>query len=82
MKLIRFVSNSAIYTGTLVDAATAMLLEWGDRAGPRYMPIDKLLAPLVPTDILCIGLNYREHAAESGSAIPENPCCSSRRRTR
>jgi 2-keto-4-pentenoate hydratase/2-oxohepta-3-ene-1,7-dioic acid hydratase in catechol pathway len=27
----------------------------------------------VPTDILCIGINYREHAAESGSAIPTNP---------
>jgi 2-keto-4-pentenoate hydratase/2-oxohepta-3-ene-1,7-dioic acid hydratase in catechol pathway len=39
----------------------------------RALPIHKLLSPLVPTDILCIGLNYREHAAESGSAIPENP---------
>ena len=37
------------------------------------MPIEKLLAPLVPTDILCIGLNYREHADESNSAVPENP---------
>jgi 2-keto-4-pentenoate hydratase/2-oxohepta-3-ene-1,7-dioic acid hydratase in catechol pathway len=27
----------------------------------------------VPTDILCIGLNYREHAAESGSQVPDNP---------
>ena len=33
----------------------------------------KLLAPLVPVDILCIGLNYRKHAAEGGSAPPENP---------
>ncbi|HEY0707539.1 MAG TPA: fumarylacetoacetate hydrolase family protein [Polyangia bacterium] len=39
----------------------------------RALPIERLLSPLVPTDILCIGLNYREHAAESGSAIPENP---------
>jgi 2-keto-4-pentenoate hydratase/2-oxohepta-3-ene-1,7-dioic acid hydratase in catechol pathway len=27
----------------------------------------------VPTDILCIGVNYRQHAAETGSAIPQNP---------
>jgi 2-keto-4-pentenoate hydratase/2-oxohepta-3-ene-1,7-dioic acid hydratase in catechol pathway len=37
------------------------------------LAIDKLLAPLVPTDILCIGLNYREHAAESKSEIPKHP---------
>lgn len=33
----------------------------------------KLLAPLQPIDILCIGLNYRKHAAEGGSPPPENP---------
>jgi 2-keto-4-pentenoate hydratase/2-oxohepta-3-ene-1,7-dioic acid hydratase in catechol pathway len=33
----------------------------------------RLLAPVVPTQILCIGLNYRRHAAESGAAIPERP---------
>jgi 2-keto-4-pentenoate hydratase/2-oxohepta-3-ene-1,7-dioic acid hydratase in catechol pathway len=37
------------------------------------LAVEKLLAPLVPADILCIGLNYREHAAESNSAIPTNP---------
>lgn len=35
--------------------------------------IAERLAPLVPADILCIGLNYRKHAAEGGQAIPENP---------
>ena len=33
----------------------------------------KLLAPLEPSNIFCIGLNYREHAAESGLAAPESP---------
>ena len=33
----------------------------------------KLLAPLQPVDILCIGLNYRKHAAEGGSPPPDNP---------
>ena len=37
------------------------------------LKVDKLLAPLVPADILCIGLNYREHAAESGSPVPKHP---------
>ena len=36
-------------------------------------PVRKLLAPLAPVNIFCIGLNYREHAKESNSPIPENP---------
>jgi 2-keto-4-pentenoate hydratase/2-oxohepta-3-ene-1,7-dioic acid hydratase in catechol pathway len=32
-----------------------------------------LLAPIVPTGIWCIGLNYRQHAAETGSKLPEVP---------
>ena len=27
----------------------------------------------VPSKIICVGLNYRDHAAESGMAIPERP---------
>jgi 2-keto-4-pentenoate hydratase/2-oxohepta-3-ene-1,7-dioic acid hydratase in catechol pathway len=34
----------------------------------------KLLAPVPdPEKIVCIGLNYRDHAAESGAAIPVEP---------
>ncbi len=33
----------------------------------------KLLAPVQPVDILCIGLNYRQHAAEGGMPIPDRP---------
>ena len=35
--------------------------------------VKKLLAPIVPTQILCIGLNYRQHASETKAAIPERP---------
>jgi 2-keto-4-pentenoate hydratase/2-oxohepta-3-ene-1,7-dioic acid hydratase in catechol pathway len=35
--------------------------------------IKKLLAPLNPTAILCIGLNYRKHAEETGAPLPEFP---------
>jgi 2-keto-4-pentenoate hydratase/2-oxohepta-3-ene-1,7-dioic acid hydratase in catechol pathway len=35
--------------------------------------ISRLLAPLQPTAIFCIGLNYRRHAAETGAALPEWP---------
>jgi 2-keto-4-pentenoate hydratase/2-oxohepta-3-ene-1,7-dioic acid hydratase in catechol pathway len=33
----------------------------------------KLLAPVVPPKLLCIGLNYRLHAEETGAAIPTEP---------
>ena len=31
------------------------------------------LAPVVPTAIFCIGLNYRQHAEETKAKIPEFP---------
>ena len=35
--------------------------------------VKKILAPLVPSAILAIGLNYRQHAEETGSKIPKYP---------
>src|SRR6478752_6928384 len=35
--------------------------------------VAKVLAPVVPAAIICIGLNYKFHAAEAGMAIPERP---------
>ncbi len=77
MRIIRFMSGGQVYTGRQVGDRTALAIE-GELIGPhrvtdRELPIERLLAPIIPTDLLCIGLNYREHAAESGSAIPRNP---------
>jgi 2-keto-4-pentenoate hydratase/2-oxohepta-3-ene-1,7-dioic acid hydratase in catechol pathway len=35
--------------------------------------VHKLLAPVAPSMIWCIGLNYRQHAQETGAKIPEYP---------
>jgi len=35
--------------------------------------IHKLLAPVLPAALLCIGLNYRQHAAETHAKIPDFP---------
>lgn len=77
MRIARFLSGGQVHSGKLIDDEHALLIE-GDLFGPhriteQRLRIEKLLAPLVPTDILCIGLNYRDHAAESGSALPINP---------
>src|SRR5438067_7732994 len=75
MRIIRFVSGGQIYLGQSVDDKTALRIE-GDLLGSfrvtdQRLAVEKLLAPIVPSDILCIGLNYREHAKESGGQIPE-----------
>jgi 2-keto-4-pentenoate hydratase/2-oxohepta-3-ene-1,7-dioic acid hydratase in catechol pathway len=33
----------------------------------------KLLAPVRPTKIVCVGLNYKDHAAETGKPLPPEP---------
>jgi 2-keto-4-pentenoate hydratase/2-oxohepta-3-ene-1,7-dioic acid hydratase in catechol pathway len=45
------------------------------RRGRRRHPASQvvLLAPVLPSKIVAIGLNYRETAAELGVAIPEDP---------
>jgi 2-keto-4-pentenoate hydratase/2-oxohepta-3-ene-1,7-dioic acid hydratase in catechol pathway len=52
----------------------------GDVEGLRSRRIDpipleeaKLLAPVRPTKIVCVGRNYRDHAAELGNEPPEEP---------
>ena len=37
------------------------------------MRVEKLLAPVAPINILGIGRNYRLHATEGNSPIPEYP---------
>lgn len=39
------------------------------------LPLDRaqLLAPVVPRKLVCIGRNYREHAAELGNEVPKEP---------
>ena len=47
---------------------------YGDfRVTDRVVQPGKTLAPVVATNILCIGLNYKKHAAESNSPTPPYP---------
>jgi 2-keto-4-pentenoate hydratase/2-oxohepta-3-ene-1,7-dioic acid hydratase in catechol pathway len=45
------------------------------RGGVRHDPATaSLLAPVPdPQKLICLGLNYRDHAAESGMAVPDEP---------
>jgi 2-keto-4-pentenoate hydratase/2-oxohepta-3-ene-1,7-dioic acid hydratase in catechol pathway len=77
MRIIRFQSGDRIYFGQRIDEYSAHRID-GSLFGPMkisndVVAIDKILAPLVPVDILCIGLNYSEHAKESSSSLPLHP---------
>jgi 2-keto-4-pentenoate hydratase/2-oxohepta-3-ene-1,7-dioic acid hydratase in catechol pathway len=77
MKIARFISGGEIHVGQWLDDATALAIE-GDlftsyRLTQRKLKIEKLLAPLVPTEIMCIGANYREHVLETKGEMPARP---------
>ncbi len=40
---------------------------------PKLLKDLHLLAPVAPSKILCIGRNYRDHAAELGNEVPKEP---------
>ncbi|MDA0738630.1 MAG: fumarylacetoacetate hydrolase family protein [Nitrospirae bacterium] len=78
MKIIRFQpSSGAICYGELVDETSARLIEGNlfetFTVTEQIVSVVKLLAPVTPPTILCIGLNYRQHAEETGAKIPEHP---------
>ncbi|MEU2622081.1 fumarylacetoacetate hydrolase family protein [Streptomyces sp. NPDC007157] len=47
-----------------VDLSALPLVERPDRFGPPLSGIGK---------VVCVGLNYRQHAAETGAAVPDEP---------
>src|SRR5262245_57762751 len=78
MKIIRYQdSDNAIRYGSLQPDGSALELEGDIYDHPtvttRKANVAKLLAPVVPSSILCLGLNYRKHAAEGGVNPPEYP---------
>ena len=80
MKICRF--TSAQYPSTVFGAVANGFVQ--PLAGEPYTGIVKLgdliplasvklWAPVVPSKIVCVGRNYREHAAELGNPLPPEP---------
>jgi len=78
MKIIRY-SDAKGNTANAAQQAdgTALVIEgdiFGDfRVTDRQADVVKLLAPVQPFAIICIGLNYKFHAEETKAAIPQHP---------
>lgn len=55
------------------DLKTATILQGSDilnlNKTTDVAQVQEVLAPFIPDTILCIGLNYKEHAAESGVGL-------------
>lgn len=81
MKVIRFADpEGVIRLGEVSDSrdGTTARLITGDLLGPltvteEMVEVTRLLAPLEPTNLIAIGLNYRKHAEEGGAPIPDHP---------
>ena len=78
MKIIRFQDLAGdVHYGEWIKEWSALLLK--KTVDEKYavsdevVAIDKLLAPVEPTSILGVGLNYRRHAEEMGAGLPECP---------
>ena len=69
MKLIHYWDNGRLCRGTLTEEGVI------DEKGALRKEEDLQIGPCVgiPSKIICIGLNYRQHAIESGMAIPSIP---------
>ena len=78
MRIVRFIDDKGnICYGHEYSDNTATLLN-GDLfkgftdTGSRSA-VKKLLSPVQPAAIFCIGLNYHQHAIETGARLPEYP---------
>ncbi len=78
MKIIRYLDPAGrTHFGRENPDGSSFRIE-GDIFGPHRVTLEqtdvtKLLAPVAPTQILGIGLNYRRHAEETRAKIPERP---------
>jgi 2-keto-4-pentenoate hydratase/2-oxohepta-3-ene-1,7-dioic acid hydratase in catechol pathway len=78
MRLVRFLAKEGPACGILSNDEVVELGEDGfaslssRRAVHRAAGV-RLLAPCVPTKVVAVGLNYRDHARELGMAVPETP---------
>ena len=78
MRLVRFRFGDRIATGVVDgEAVRALAGTFFENPVPsgEEIPLDdvRLLAPILPSKVVCLGKNYAAHAAEFGGEVPEEP---------
>src|SRR6202162_6004015 len=75
--LVEIVAGREEITRLLVNAPEDSNGDMEDVPTKRMEPVSlaeaTLLAPVRPSKIVCVGRNYREHAAELGHEVPVEP---------
>jgi 2-keto-4-pentenoate hydratase/2-oxohepta-3-ene-1,7-dioic acid hydratase in catechol pathway len=80
MRLVRFRYGDRIATGAVDEGSEAIRVLAGtffERPVPtgQEVPLDdvRLLAPVLPSKVVCVGKNFAAHAAEFDSDVPDEP---------
>jgi len=78
MRVIRYLAQDGTVRFAAEKTAGSHVDIHGDIFGEYYLTdheskVAKILAPVVPPVILCIGHNYRKHVEETGAKMPEHP---------
>src|SRR5436309_2563198 len=75
--LVELVMGKEVITRVLASSPEQAGGELEDLPSKRMSPLAladaALLAPVQPSKIVCVGRNYREHAAELGNEVPLEP---------
>ncbi|MDP2299089.1 MAG: fumarylacetoacetate hydrolase family protein [Coriobacteriia bacterium] len=77
MRVVRVFQDEDVRYGLADESSVTLISDepfaaW-EPEGVVSLPHAQLLAPVVPTKVVCAGINYREHAREMGHAIPDEP---------
>lgn len=87
MRYCRFRMHEGTYYGELAEREGKLWIErlmdpfeedpWASKPLQGFVPVPmeavQVLAAVAPRKIVCIGRNYREHAAELGNEVPKQP---------
>jgi len=77
MRVVRVFHDEDVRYGLADEGSVTLISDepfaaW-EPEGVVPLPQAQLLPPVIPTKIVCVGVNYREHALEMGHALPEEP---------
>jgi 2-keto-4-pentenoate hydratase/2-oxohepta-3-ene-1,7-dioic acid hydratase in catechol pathway len=79
MRFVRFAIGSTIGYGLLEDdgwiraISSTPFLPWEETSERFEREQVRMLAPVLPSKVVAVGLNYRSHAEETGMPLPEEP---------
>ncbi len=77
MRVVRIFQDEDVRYGLADESMVTLISDepfaaW-ETEGLVPLPHAQLLAPAIPTKVVCVGINYRAHAKEMGHALPEEP---------